>query len=136
MAGFKFTRMRISALIGMGLGVLCVLGNLFTNTAIIDLQGTLEQVMWLLFVFVERLLLGITIGLAGHWKLIHRPILLNPVLRGLLLGALFSFHMAFFTSGLFGVAYLLMGLAFGLGNDLISTLLSKMKQDQKDHYSS
>jgi len=95
-------RIAIAVLTGAGLGVLCIIG---VGTRL-GFQG---NEMFLAATWFNRLLMGLVIGLAGHWTITRNKA--NPIIRGIILGAILSFSFYFATDfrdtmGFFaGIAY-------------------------------
>jgi hypothetical protein len=111
-------RIILGPIFGIVAGIVCVLGNLPTIPIGSSQGGFLVVAFW------NRVLLGLTIGLTGSLKLLpEKSELINALIRGAIIGMLYSFHLAFF-SGAFSINYFLAGTGFGLGIDIIITKLS------------
>ncbi len=103
-------RLTISIITGALLGVLCIIG--------ISYRLGVEGNEWFLAAnWINRVLIGLVIGLAGKLKL-------HPALRGILLGSIVSFSLYIATDfrdpAGFGA-----GIVYGLIIDLIATKYSR-----------
>ena len=105
-------RLLLSLISGALLGVVCILG------ASIRSGDTSSQELFLLALWYNRVVMGLSIGLAANWQLV--PGKTNPYLRGTVLGLLVS--LAFYLStGLRDPVSFVAGIVYGLIIDAVAT---------------
>ncbi len=110
------TRLKISLLLGVGLGLICILGVGFR----LGIEG---NKLFLLGVWLNRVILGLIIGLAGNIYFIKFKG--NTILRGLIFGLLVSFSLAASTD-FKDVPGFVAGIIYGPIIDLISSRYEKL----------
>jgi len=98
-------RLTISIVAGALLGIVCIIGGS------IRASGFAGSELFLIAMWYNRVIMGLTIGLAGDWQLIEGAA--NRYLRGILIGLLIS--AAFFLStGFQDVLAFFAGLIYGV----------------------
>lgn len=111
---FNKKRLKISLALGGLLGILCIIG--------VGLRlGFDGNALFLFATWFNRVIMGLIIGLAGGLTLIKGKS--NPLLRGLVLGALVSLAW-FLDTGLRDAVGFSAGLAYGMVIDYLATRYS------------
>ena len=108
----EMKRLAIALVIGMLAGIFCAYG-----TTMVNVPGLVVNMPILAMIFYNRLLIGLTVGLAGGVVLVKGK-MLNSALRGIILGALVSIGISF-NGG--GEILILLGMIYGLVADLLAT---------------
>lgn len=108
-------RLKISLWLGAGLGLVCIFGVGFR-------LGFFGNEMFLFGVWLNRLILGLVIGLAGNIYFVKSK--LNPVLRGLFFGFLISFSLLAATDFKDIIGFV-PGIFYGLIIDVIASKYEK-----------
>lgn len=121
----NYKRLIISTVSGALLGVLCIIG---IGSRIFD-GAYLENIVYLLGIWMSRLVLGVTIGFVQDFIIIPGmgwKKWINTGIRGIFFGLLFSTtvllmdpHFNFMTFGA--------GIVYGLITDLVATFFTKEK---------
>ncbi len=105
-------RLAIAIVIGMLAGIFCAYG-----TTVANVPGLVMTMPLLAMIFYNRLIIGLTVGLAGGVILVKGK-MLNAALRGVVLGAIVSIGISF-NGG--GELLILFGMVYGLVADLLAT---------------
>ena len=113
-AGYINTRrMKISVVLGVVAGAICLYGTLTSIPGVLTLPI-------LATIFYDRVLLGFVVGIANGLKI-------HPLIRGAIIGALVSLLIAI-PSGITGGALLMgAGVVYGIFIDLVATKFSPDK---------
>lgn len=118
----NYKRLIISTITGALLGVLCIIG---VGSRIFD-GDYLGNIVYLLGIWMSRLVLGVTIGFVEEFTIIpgiEWKKWLNVSIRGIFFGLLFSTTVLlldpYFSYTTFGA-----GIAYGLIIDLVATFLT------------
>ena len=112
-------RMAVSLLAGAALGVVCIIGV----GSRLGFDGNWE---FLMATWFNRLLMGLVIGLAGHWTITRGQA--NPIIRGLILGSIVSFSFYFATDFRDTMGFLA-GIAYGPIIDYLATALGSSNKE-------
>lgn len=116
---FSYKRLKTSILIGAFLGVFCIIG--------VGLRLGFKGNEWYLFsMWYNRVVMGITIGFAGQWKIINGDKTKNSIIRGLILGTIVT-SAIFFSTSFKDLPSWGDGIAYGIIIDYVSTKASNTK---------
>lgn len=120
----NYKRLGVATVMGMILGVFCILGL----SQRIPADGALpSNTIYLLGGWYNRVIMGVLIGFAGDLKIIQdKNSPLNAILRGAILGGIVSLGFALFQQ-FADIPFFIAGFGFGLVNDLITTKLTANK---------
>ena len=105
-------RMIISLIVAAAFGAFCAYGS--SSVEIPDFEMTMPH---LITIFYSRLLMGFSIGFAGHWILLKRR-LVNAIIRGAIIGAIFSIGISFYGGA---IPFISFGVVYGAISDLVAT---------------
>ncbi len=108
-------RMAVALTAGAGLGVLCIIG-------VGSRLGFEGNEIFLAATWFNRLLMGLVIGLAGHWRITKGES--NSIIRGIILGSIVSFSFYFATDFLDTMGFFA-GIAYGPIIDWAATHFGK-----------
>lgn len=118
-------RLIISVILGIVFGILCGSG------AFILLQGITEipnLTMYIAGAFYNRIIIGFLVGFAEELKIYkEKDNIINSIIRGAILGIIVSSGFAFFNVYV-NLLFFIMGIIFGIGNDVISTRFSSSEE--------
>ena len=115
--GINGKRMLVSLILGALTGVICAIGTVFGNNPIFQIS-----LMYLIYLWYNRLILGFVIGLADKVRIINHE-LGNSIIRGAMIGAILSIILVIIP-GLAAYSLLLAGIVFGIIIDLFATILA------------
>ncbi|MBD3230419.1 MAG: hypothetical protein GF329_19725 [Candidatus Lokiarchaeota archaeon] len=119
-------RLIISVILGVVFGILCATGAFILfqeNTEIPNL------IIYVTGAFYNRVIMGFLIGFADRLKIYKdKENIINSIIRGAVLGIIVSVGFAFFNVTL-NVNFFIMGIIFGILNDIISTKFSKSEEE-------
>ncbi len=120
----NYKRLIISTVTGALLGIICIIG--------VGLRiegGYLENIVYLLGIWMSRLVLGVTIGFVGEFTIIPGigwKKWMNTSIRGIFFGLLFSTTVLLLDPH-FSYTTFAAGIAYGLITDLVATFLTSDK---------
>ncbi|MFX0071042.1 MAG: hypothetical protein ACFFAO_08125 [Candidatus Hermodarchaeota archaeon] len=118
-------RLVCSTILGMCFGIICILGTPLTVPNRVFLPS-LE--IYLIGAWYNRFIMGIVIGFAGDLKIYkEKDNILNSIIRGALIGAIVSTSFAFLRNYP-AILFFIVGIIFGILNDLISTKYTQIKE--------
>jgi len=112
----EMKRLAIAIVVGILSGIFCAYGTTMANV-----PGLVVDFGLLATIFYNRLLIGLTVGLAGGIILVKGE-MLNAALRGLILGALVSIGISFYGGS---EILILFGMTYGLVADVLATRFGK-----------
>ena len=115
--GINSKRMIITLTLGALAGVTCAIGTLIGNNPIFQIS-----LMYLIYLWYNRLMLGFVIGIADNVRIINHD-LGNSIIRGALIGAILSIILVIIP-GLAAYSFILAGVVFGIIIDLVATKLA------------
>ena len=115
--GINGKRMIIALILGALTGVICAIGTVIGNNPIFQIS-----LMYLIYLWYNRLILGFVLGIADNVRIINHE-LGNSVIRGALIGAILSIILVIIP-GLAAYSFILAGIVFGIIIDLIATKLA------------
>ncbi|MBD3350872.1 MAG: hypothetical protein GF364_05240 [Candidatus Lokiarchaeota archaeon] len=111
----KYKRLVVSTILGMILGVFCILGASQRIPGYVT-----NNILYLSAAWYNRVIMGVIIGLAGEIEIIKGNNFLNSLIRGALIGALVSVGFGLLGQSL-EIMFFIAGIGFGTLNDVIST---------------
>ena len=115
-------RIILGIVLGAIFGIICATGAFI----LLSSEPSIPNLtMYLAGAFYNRIIMGFLIGLASEIKIVKdKNNIINSIIRGAILGILVSTGFAFFNVYL-NINFFIMGIVFGVLNDLISTKISK-----------
>ena len=116
----KYKRLSTATILGAILGIFCILGV----SQRMPTSPVPNSTIYLVNAWYSRVLMGIIIGLAGEIVILknNEGSILNPILRGAIIGAIVSVYFAFFGQEI-SLSYFGAGIMFGVINDVVTTKL-------------
>ncbi len=121
-----YKRLLIAIGLGMILGIFCIIGQA-QRLPDIPLPN---RTIYLLHAWYNRVIMGITIGFAGHWNLITSKPLLNAGIRGAIIGVFISASFGLMGQSL-EIMYYFAGIFWGVLIDLGTTLILRALSSKK-----
>lgn len=122
----NFKRLILGTVFGAVFGLICVGGTLLLGATPAHLVYP-YNILYLVGAFYNRVIMGLLIGLAGELKIYEdSDNLVNSIIRGAILGTIVTLGFYLFQQGV-AITFLIAGIAYGAGIDLLITWLSKEK---------
>ncbi len=125
----NYKRLIISTVTGALLGIVCIIG--------VGLRiegGYLDNIVYLLGIWMSRLVLGVTIGFVGEFVIIPGigwKKWMNTSIRGIFFGLLFSVTVLLLDPH-FSYITFAAGIAYGLIIDLMATFFTRKKVEREE----